>query len=101
MHRSLRLMIPLVLAGLFLPDAVLPAAAGEAAPLPAKASEAIPFRVDHDAPLLLTERVDREVEGYVRLRVEFNGIRGDRVPAFLYVPRPTTPAATTRPAVLL
>jgi dienelactone hydrolase len=60
----------------------------------------IPYAVDHDAPLDPTERVDTETDTYTRFRVEFNGIRKDRVPAFLYLPKSKVPA-TTRPAVLL
>jgi hypothetical protein len=37
----------------------------------------LPYPVDHDAPLAPTERVDCEAATYTRLRVEFNGIRGD------------------------
>lgn len=51
-----------------------------------KADAPVPFKVDHDAPLEPAERLDRAAEGFIRLRVEFNGIRGDRVPAFLYLP---------------
>jgi len=58
-----------------------------------------PYQVDHDAPLAPTERVDHETAAFTRLRVEFNGIRGDRVPAFLYLPK--VEAAAARPAVLL
>jgi dienelactone hydrolase len=58
-----------------------------------------PFRVDPDAPLAPTEKLDREADGFTRLRVEFNGIRGDRVPAYLYLPKDNVTAP--RPAVLL
>src|SRR3954468_17059869 len=47
----------------------------------------VPFPVDHDAPLNATEKADRITEDYTRLRVEFNGIRKDRVPAYLYLPK--------------
>jgi dienelactone hydrolase len=62
-------------------------------------AEVIPFPVDHDAPLGATERVDLRADRYTRLRVEFNGIRGDRVPAYLYVPKNQRPRR--HPAVLL
>src|SRR5206468_1688049 len=76
------------------------AAAPTTAPAPADQTGAsIPFRVDHDAPLAPTERLDRDAESFTRLRVEFNGIRGDRVPAYLYLPKDK--AAAPRPAVLL
>lgn len=57
-----------------------------------------PFPVDHDAPLDPAQRVDTDADRYTRLRVEFNGIRKDRVPAFLYVPKDPQ---KTHPAVLL
>jgi dienelactone hydrolase len=64
------------------------------------ADATIPFAVDHDAPLEPAERVESETDAYTRLRVEFNGIRKDRVSAFLYLPK-SKQSATTRPAVLL
>lgn len=73
------------------PDA--PAGAPPAAP-----SDKPPYPVDHDAPLDPAERVVEEAADYTKLRVEFNGIRKDRVPAFLYLPKD---AARTHPAVLL
>jgi dienelactone hydrolase len=57
-----------------------------------------PYRVAHEAPLHATESVVQETDDYGQLRVEFDGIQGDRVPAFLYVPRK---ASGRRPAVLL
>lgn len=47
----------------------------------------IPYSVDHDAPLDAEEVVDTKTDAYTRYRVEFNGIKGDRVPAYLYIPR--------------
>jgi dienelactone hydrolase len=41
----------------------------------------------HDRPLDATEAVRDEADDYARYRVEFNGIRGGRVPAYLYVPK--------------
>lgn len=75
-----------------------PSASAEVEPKPDEAGGSIPFPVDHDAPLDSTERVDRATEAFTRFRVEFNGIRGDRVPAHLYLPSGEAPA---RPAVLL
>jgi len=85
-----------ILAGL------LAASTAVAAEVAAQESDeaAIPYRVDHDAPLKPTERLDREAEMFTRFRVEFNGIRGDRVPAYLYVPKGGD-AASARAAVLL
>jgi len=57
-----------------------------------------PFQVDHDAPLDPVERIDRDANAFSRLRVEFNGIRRDRVPAYLYLPKG---GAKPRPSVLL
>src|SRR5688572_9804699 len=62
------------------------------------ADSAAPYRVDHTAPLDATERLVTETPKYAQYRVEFNGIRGDRVPAFVYVPRD---GKAVHPAVLL
>src|SRR5688572_9648856 len=59
---------------------------------------AAPFQVDHDAPLHPAERIDREADAFSRFRVEFNGIRRDRVPGYLYLPKGDR---QPRPAVLL
>jgi dienelactone hydrolase len=69
-----------------------------AGPATTQSADAMPYRADHDAPLGPAERFDRETENATRHRVEFNGIKGDRVPAFLYVPKDH---AETHPAVLL
>lgn len=58
----------------------------------------VPYRMDHDAPLKPTEEAVAEADDHRQLRVEFNGINGDRVPAFLYLPKAT---AGPHPAVLL
>ena len=57
-----------------------------------------PYAVDHDAPLAASQRLVEKAAGYTKLRVEFNGIRKDRVPGFLYVPADDQPK---HPAVLL
>lgn len=57
-----------------------------------------PYPVDHYAPLAAEEKVVEAADEYTRLRVEFNGIRKDRVPGFLYLPRD---GQSKRPAVLL
>ena len=51
------------------------------------AESTIPFRVDHNAPLEGTESIIKDAADHLHLRVEFNGIDGDRVPAFLYIPK--------------
>ena len=57
-----------------------------------------PYPTDHDAPLAAQEKVVEKASGYTKLRVEFNGIRKDRVPGFLYVPDDDKPR---HPALLL
>ncbi len=59
---------------------------------------ACPYVTAHEAPLAATEAVVAEEDGLRKLRVEFNGIQGDRVPAFLYAP---ATAEGPCPAVLL
>ena len=46
-----------------------------------------PYKVDHAAPLNATEKTLEENEKYSLVRVEFNGIAGDRVPGHLYLPK--------------
>lgn len=62
------------------------------------AAIAIPYKVAHDAPLAATESIVKESPAFNQLRVEFNGIEGDRVPAFLYLPKA---AKSKAPGVLL
>jgi len=57
-----------------------------------------PFKVDHDAPLAAKEALAGDGGNHRKYRVEFNGIAGDRVPAFVYVPKNLEPR---KPAVLL
>ena len=59
---------------------------------------ALPFRVDHDAPLDVAEDLVTEAKDHTQYRVEFNGINRDRVPAFVYVPKD---GRAKHPAVLL
>jgi dienelactone hydrolase len=61
-----------------------------------------PYTTAQDKPLdAKSEPVD-EADDHSRLRVEFNGIKEDRVPAYLYVPKRKADApATARPAILL
>jgi dienelactone hydrolase len=46
-----------------------------------------PFAIDNVKPLEPKEEVVNEVDDHTQYRVEFNGVKGDRVPAFLYVPK--------------
>jgi dienelactone hydrolase len=57
-----------------------------------------PYAVAHGAPLKPAESPVRDADGFRQLRVEFNGIQGDRVPAFLYLPKQ---GPAKHPAVLL
>ena len=57
-----------------------------------------PYPTAHDAPLDAKAQVVEKAAGYTKLRVEFNGIRKDRVPGFLYLPNDGQKA---HPAVLL
>jgi dienelactone hydrolase len=57
-----------------------------------------PYRTCPDLPLDPKREVSEEMEDHTRYRVEFNGIKGDRIPAFLYVPKSD---AGKKPAVLL
>jgi uncharacterized protein len=60
---------------------------------------AAPYRVDHDAPLDVVERIVSETSAYAQYHVEFNGIEPDsRVPSLVYVPKD---GKAKYPAVLL
>ncbi len=62
------------------------------------ATKVCPYQTNHKAPLEATEKEVATGDDHVQLRVEFNGIKGDRVPAFLYLPKKSQPK---NPAVLL
>ena len=70
------------------------------APVPSGAPASLkrPYPVAHDAPLDARETVVERATGYTKSRVEFNGIRKDRVPGFLYIPND---GEDRHPAVLL
>jgi dienelactone hydrolase len=57
-----------------------------------------PYQTAHDAPLDAKSDLIADEDGFRQFRVEFAGIKGDRVPAFLYVPKSDAPK---HPAVLL
>ncbi|MEK7865559.1 MAG: alpha/beta fold hydrolase [Planctomycetota bacterium] len=57
-----------------------------------------PYLTAHEASLDPTEAEVEKAEAFRKLRVEFNGIQGDRVPSSLYVP---TSGSAPYPAVLL
>lgn len=73
-------------------------AAQDAPSPPAQTERESPYRVDHDAPLDAAQKLVTEAKDHKQYRVEFNGIQGDRVPAFLYVPED---GRAKHPAVLL
>ena len=64
---------------------------------------ATPYATDHAKPLEPKEEVVSEVNDHTQLRVEFSGIKGDRVPAYLYVPKRKGLERPTQgyPAILL
>ena len=57
-----------------------------------------PYPTAHDRPLDATEAVKDESPDHTRYRVEFSGIAGGRVPAYLYIPKDAQPK---HPGVLL
>ncbi len=46
-----------------------------------------PYAIAPDKALEPKEEVVKEADDYTQYRVEFNGVKGDRVPAYLYVPK--------------
>ena len=77
--------------------------AAQGASEPSEQKVEAPYKFAHDAPLDAAEKVDGGEKDSTRYRVEFNGIRGDRVPAYLYLPKSDgdSAAAIKHPAVLL
>ena len=55
-------------------------------PIASRSAEA-PYRVDHAAALKAEEKQLDQQDTYTLVRVEFNGIEGDRVPGHLYLPK--------------
>jgi dienelactone hydrolase len=66
---------------------------------PGPAKLVMPYQAASTAALDAKEAVETEAADHTRLRVEFNGIKGDRVPAFLYLPK--LKDKRVRPAILL
>jgi len=63
---------------------------------------AVPYATDHAKALDAKAEVVTEADDHTQFRVEFNGIKGDRVPAYLYVPRgKAAKAKAPFPAILL
>ena len=59
-----------------------------------------PFAIAASKPLEPNEEVVNQADDHTQFRVEFNGIKDDRVPAYLYVPKRTADAKPA-PAILL
>jgi len=55
--------------------------------LAANPKPAVPFKVDHKAPLKFAGKIIETEKGFTKHRIEFNGIEGDRVPGHLYLPK--------------
>lgn len=95
-----------VLGGLLFALVLTPCAMAQDRPAapPAPKPADPPYPTAHEKPLKPKEDVVRTSEGHTQYRVEFNGVRGDRVPAYLYVPRRKDGAAAAKrslPAILL
>src|SRR4051812_31703290 len=99
MHdRSITSLATLALLAAF-PLTGLPALAADSSPATRPTTQpALPYPVAHDAPLRPTRRLLYEEKDHRRYGAEFDGIKGDRVPAYLYVPKD---GKATHPAVLL
>src|SRR5438067_1294214 len=78
-----------------------PAAVGQDSKGEAPALKPVPppYATAHDKPLDGKQEVVNEADDHTQLRVEFNGVKGDRVPAYLYVPKRKAGAGPL-PAVL-
>lgn len=60
----------------------------------------VPYLTAHAKPLDPKEEFVNQTDDHTQYRVEFNGIKDDRVPAYLYVPK-RQPDAKPHPAILL
>jgi dienelactone hydrolase len=69
---------------------------------PDEKKAAAPYDTAHAKPLEPKEEIVHKADNHTQYRVEFNGIKEDRVPAFLYVPkRKPDEKAKPFPAILL
>jgi dienelactone hydrolase len=69
---------------------------------PTPKKPATPYETAHDKPLDVKEEIVEKAENHTLYRVEFNGIKGDRVPAYLYVPKHAADKLVKpKPAILL
>jgi dienelactone hydrolase len=60
-----------------------------------------PYSTASDKALDSKEELVKEAADHTQYRVEFNGIKGDRVPAYLYVPKTKQKPDKNLPAILL
>ncbi len=60
-----------------------------------------PFAIDHAKALDAKEEIVQEADDHLQYRVEFNGIKDDRVPAYVYVPKRKPTDKAPLPAILL
>lgn len=74
-------------------------ALGQEAAAPAKVP--VPYATDPAKPLDVKEEIVTEAADHFQYRVEFNGIKGDRVPAYYYVPKKKDREKESFPAILL
>lgn len=78
------------------------AAQDQTEPKPPPKKVVAPYAIDHAKPLEAKEKVVSEADNHIQYRVEFNGIKDDRVPAYLYVPKRKGDAKPALyPAILL
>jgi dienelactone hydrolase len=91
------------LAGLVLILALLTfgASAEEKASPPEVKKVTCPFPMDHGKALDAKDEVVNQADDHTQYRVEFTGIKDDRVPGYLYVPKRKPDVKTPLPAVLL
>jgi uncharacterized protein len=60
-----------------------------------------PYATAPTKPLDVKEEVVKEADDHTQYRVEFNGIKDDRVPAYVYVPKRDADNKKSLPAILL
>jgi dienelactone hydrolase len=65
------------------------------------ARPAAPYATAHAKPLDAKEELASEADDHIQYRVEFNGVKDDRVPGYLYVPRRKADDKAPLPAILL
>lgn len=98
--RAFGLLLLLALNGFAAPGDAFGPEKPKAEPAPLKPVR--PYATSHDKPLEPKEALVNEGADHLQYRVEFNGVKGDRVPGFLYFPKRKPAAAPTPlPAILL